>query len=830
MTALFRATQRAADTLRQDVSYSIRALARSPGLTVTIIVTLGLGVGANAAVFTALDRVFFQAPPGVRDPASIRRLYAHQVGKNTPELGPGGKVTPFLTTRDMLDLGSAVRGMARVEGDYLYRRGRTVPDRQRVLVTFVSPGYFDVLGVRMERGRTFAPEESRLPGQAVPVAIISDGFWRSRFGTDPSVIGKTVRIDETTYTIIGVAAREFEGLELESVDLWAPLPNVEGGDITSLRVITRLEPGADVRLVAHRLSAQYRDTHFGDPRVDTASEIISASILAARGPTLSGVSVLRIPGMSERSIAVLARLGIIGVVVLVIAVANVASLLLMRALRRRREIAVRLALGVSNARLIGQLVTESVMLAVIAGAAAVVAAGLTGKLLRVQLAGGIRWTSTVVDQRVVILGMTLAVAGGCLAGLAPALFALRTDVGAALKAGAAAGSRVGSTLRSALLVTQAALCMALLASAGVLLQSLRRAEQADRGFDPDRTVLVSVPANYAGAEPELGQVAATIRAMPGVEGVGRSLTGLVGIGFRTKVGLSVSDTIGEGPQGPWVDFVDADWGRAAGVRLIGGTMLDSVSAFAQVAVINESLARALFRGRKIAGACIRVREPQGACREVIGVIRDIQWDPSTPTTYRVYLPLAQAWTRPNAVLVPNYLVVRTRSAASASDVARLRAVVAALTTRSGDATVQRVDDLLEPQLRPWRLAVALFLILGALGLAAAAAGIYGLVAYDVNQRTRELGVRIALGAPRARILRVVISSALRVVMVGVGAGTLAALITGRVMASLLYATAPYDPVVLVGTAAMLSLVAMIAGLLPAWRATRVSPIVALSAD
>lgn len=821
--------RRVADALRQDVAYAIRGLARSPGLTVTIIVTLGLGVGANAAVFTALDRVFFQAPAGVRDPGSLRRLYARKVSTRTPEVGAGGRVTPFLTTRDMLDLAAAVRGVARVEGDYIHRRGRTVPDKRPVLLTFVSAGYFDMLGVPIQRGRAFAKDESGPPGRGAPVAIISDAFWRSRVGSDPAIIGKTVRVDETTYTIIGVASPEFEGLELESVDLWAPLANLAGGDITSVRVVMRLEPGANARAVEQRLSARYLETHRGDREVEAGSEILSASILPARGPTLRGVSVRRVPNMSERSISLLARLGVVGAVVLAIAIANVASLLLMRTIRRRQEIAVRRALGMSNARLVGQAATEAVMLSLVAGAAALATAALTGGLLRAQLAAGIRWTSTVVDERVVLLAITLAVAAGCLAGVAPVAFAVGQDISPSLKT-SRGDSRTASRLRTTLLVTQAALCMALLAGAGVVLQSLRRASDADRGFDAERTLLLSVPADYAGAEPDLARIAAAVRALPDVDAVGRSLTGISAIGFRSKVGLSASDTVGEGAQGPWVDFVDADWGRAAGVRVIGGRMLDSSSATATVAVVNEALARALYRGRNIAGTCIRVREPDGMCREVIGVIRDVQWDPATPATWRVYLPLAQAWTRPSAILVPNYLVVRTRRITSAVDVARIRAVVAPMTARSEDVSVARVIDMLEPQLRPWRLAALLFLILGALGLVASAAGIYGMVAYDVAQRTRELGIRVALGAPRAGVLRLVVGSALRVVMLGAVAGTLAALATGRVLAALLYATPPYDPAVLAGTAATLALVTIVASLVPAWRATRVDPMVALSAD
>jgi predicted permease len=831
MTATFKidAIGHGVAALWQDARYAIRSLARSPGLTFTVVLSLALGVGANAAVFTVLDRVFFQPPPGVQSPASLRRLYAHQVSQHATELGPDGKVTPFLTTRDMLDLSKAAQGIAHVEGDYLYRRGRTAPDGHRVLLTFVSPGYFDLLGVRIQRGRSFSPEEARLPGPGVPVAVISDRFWRTRFAAGPSVLGTTLQIDDTKYTIIGVAAPEFEGIELESIDLWAPLANVENGNITSLRVIARLDPHASATALDQRLSAQYRATHLGDVRVEAGSGIIAAPILAARGPTLHAVTVLRIPGMTEKSISLLARLGIVGFLVLAIAIANVASLLLMRAMRRRYEIAVRLALGASAQRLIAQAIIESVLLSMVAGIAALGASMVAGKLLRIRLAAGIRWTDTVVDERVVALAMTIAVAGGCLAGLAPAMFARRADVATWLKGSTIV--KIGSRVRSTLLVAQAALCMALLATAGVLLQSLRRAGDADRGFDTDRTILVSLPANRGSAESELSRARDAMLALPAVEAIGRSSTGLTSPGFRTKVGLTGHDTVGLIPDGPWVDFVDTDWGRAVGVRLIGGRWFDSSSTRQPVAVINEALAKALYRGRNIAGTCIRVREPEGSCREVIGVVRDLTWDLNEASQQRVYIPLEQAWTRPPTTLIPNYLIVRTRTAPTSSAMQQLHVVIASTVPDKGAGTsVARVTEMLEPQLRPWRIAVTLFLVLGALGLAAAAAGIYGLVSFEVTQRTREIGVRMALGATSPRILHLVVAGAMRVVLYGVAGGALAAVISGRIMASLLYATSPYDPTVLVGTAVVVAAVTAIASIVPAWRATRLNPVVALAAE
>ena len=815
--------RRTLDFLSHDLPHAMRGLLRSPGLTATVLITLGLGIGANAAVFTVFDHVFFRPPPGIADPGSLRRLYAHRISAAAPEYGAAGSLMPVVSTADVRALALAAKGIARVEADYL-DLGEQFPEGARARLTFVTSGYFDLLGIRIQRGRAFSPDESRLPGPVPPAAVISDALWRTRFGADPEILGKIIEVGETRYSIVGVAAPEFRGMELHTVDLWVPLGNVANGNIVSLRAIARIEPGGDVRLLEERLSLQYRETNTGDHRVGEGSRIIVAPLHPARGPAQ------RINGMPQRSIALLSRLPLVGVIVFLIAIANVASLLLMRAFRRQREIALRIALGISPARLAMQHVTEGLILALAAGGVALVFASMTGGLLRAQLGPGVRWPENVVDFRVVFVTIAIAAGSGVLASFAPTFISLRRDIAATLKPMSAALGRTGSRLRSTLLITQAALCMALLASAGVFLQSLRRAGEADRGFDPHRTVLVSLPAAYASSESDLSRIRDAIRSLPGIEAVGRSHSGIYSLGLRGKVGLSLNDTVGENPRGPWLHFVDRDWGRAVGVRLISGRMLDSSHVFGSYAVVNEALSRALFRGKNPAGACVRVREPNGTCREVVGVIRDIRGSLGSESQQSIYVPMEQAWSRPPVALIPNALVVRTQSVTAASDVERIRALILPMSPDASRTTVRRVSEMLDAELRPWRLASVLFLSLGVLGLMAAAAGIYGLVSYDVSQRVRELGVRIALGASSASILRLVVGAGLKVVAVGAGIGVVAALMTGQAMASLLYATAPYDPLVLLGTAVVLVAVTAIASLVPAWKATRVSPVEALASE
>ncbi|MBC8089167.1 MAG: ABC transporter permease, partial [Phycisphaerae bacterium] len=533
------------DVFRQDLAYACRGLVRSPGLTIAIIITLGLGVGANAAVFTVIDRLFFQTPPGVVDGDSIRRLYAHRYRQDAPQL-PDGQIIPNLRSRDLFDLQVAARGMARIEGDYLWRRGQLMPSKERMLISFVTPGFFELLGVRAGMGRLFTPDENSLTGPSVPVVVISHLYWRKHFASQPDVIGKTLRVDENgfsvIFTVIGVASPEFEGLEVQTVDMWAPLGSVEGGvqGADALHLLAKVKPGTNIRELDRALTAQYRATHRADGTAIGNSAIISAPIMAARAPagTLNAT-----PGIPERNLKLLTRIAGIGVVVLIISVANVASLLLMRAVRRRREIAVRLALGISRGRLLTQVLIESALVGMVGGAAALLIAALTARAFRLSISTAtFRWPEGVIDHRLVFVTAVLAIASGVLSGLAPAFFAMRADVGAYLKSSSAAGTRSGTTLRNGLLIIQSGLCMALIASAGVFVQSLRRAGSFDRGFDRQNVVQIEIRKSRADAEQRLVQIESRLREVPGVESVGRTTVGFGDMAMTSKVGPNYRDT------------------------------------------------------------------------------------------------------------------------------------------------------------------------------------------------------------------------------------------------------------------------------------------------
>jgi predicted permease len=490
--------------------------------------------------------------------------------------------------------------------------------------------------------------------------------------------------------------------------------------------------------------------------------------------------------------------------------------------------AVRLALGVSRARLMGQLLIESMVLAIASSAVAVVLAQLTGGALRVQLSS-FRWTATVVDSRVMTLSLAIGMVGGIVAGTLPGLFLLRTDISRALRAGGAGATRTKSKLPTVLLAIQVASCTALLACGGAFLESFRHAGTYDRGFESHRLLQVSVPAYGSTGESEAEDIERRLRSMPDVESVGRSVSPLNATTYATKVGPTYRDTLGVGPRGPSAEFVERDFMSAVGLRIVAGRVFTADDELQPTTVLTESLAAALFPDGRAIGACVHIREPGSPCRTVVGIVRDVRWDVSEPPIYRIYIPLTQAFQKTNSALVPITLYVRIAKLTSTDDIRRIHGGIDRLAP-GRQLTVQRVDSLLEPLARPWRLAATLALILGLLGLTAATTGIYGLVALDVAERSREFGIRLALGATSGSILRLVLSSGLRVAAIGGGVGAVAAALMGFVIASLLFDSAPWDPVVLLITATVLTAAALAASAIPAWRAVHGDPVRALASE
>ena len=831
------------DQLRQDVVFAVRGLRRSPGLTIACVVTIALGVGANGAMFSLADRLFARPPAGVADPGALRRLYV----RTTWTIGEVAEIRSGFTYRTFSLLDSTLAPRVQLAG---YTKPDTMPmtvgnASLTVHGAYVSDHYMSVLGVRPARGRFFAPDEG-IMGSPVYVAAISDRLWRRAFGADPGVVGRTVEINRQHTTIIGIAPAGFDGPDLSATDVWMPLaahPGPKDGawyssffSGTYLRVVGRIAPGTSDAWLSNAATTIVRRTRVDVRRGRPVNAVRDSGAVMLAGPILESLAPSIKPAPE---VAISTRLVGVTLIVLLIACANVASLLLARALSRRREIAVRIALGVSRPRLIAQLLCEGLVLAVAAGAAALLVSAWAGNALRALIMPGTYWAESAVDTRVVAFIGLIAIATGVLAGLVPALQASRPELTEALKSGARDGGAGAqrSRLRQLLLVAQVAMSVLLLYGAGLFVHSLMRLRAIDLGFDANRVVygaafLLDPSGGFIDWEqsrsPQIGRglmlVAERLRDAPGIESVALSTGGPMG-GF-SMIGLYMQD----GSEVPRLDKRDATWNAATpsffaatGSRLTRGRFFTEADRDgAPVIVVNETAARTYWPQRDPLGQCLRLFSTKAPCSTVIGVVRDSHVeDVVEQPVLQLITPFGYDSTgRPRGA---NTVIVRTKPGQTAAVEAMMRRELARAFPTLAIPYVQSVADRMAAELRPWRVGLLLFGGFGVLALIIAALGTYSVLSYAVAQRTHEIGVRMALGARAADVLRLVVGQGLRLAVAGVALGLLISLVASRVMQSLLYDTSPREPLVTAGVATLLLAIAALASILPARRAARVDP-------
>jgi predicted permease len=809
------------DALRQDIAYAVRGLRRAPVFSATIVLTIVIGVAGNLTTFAVLDRLLFQSPPGVTAPSQLRRLIAHEqiVGRSAQDW----EVFSF---PDWRDLAASVSGVAAVEGYSTVRDRVLGDDGQRVNMAYITEAFLPLLGVHPARGRFFTAEESGLFPNPIRPVVVSFELWNRAFGRDSAILGRRIMLSGTSFVVVGVAPQGFQGLDLDPVDLWAPLAAratagrvVEGSswatnrDSRFLNLIARLGPNQDWDGVLGRLTLRYATTSRSFAVVDSSARISAAPLLEARGSSYLGP-------LRERSISLATRLGLVSLSVLFVTALNVATLLLMRTVRRRHEIAVRLALGMSRRRLFFQLVVESLLLAGVAGVFSVLVGWWGSRLLRVTLLSTIRWPASGIEPRLVIMAGVLVAIVGLGAGLAPMLGARRFSANA-LRLDASSSDPTGSRLRASLLGLQTALCVLLIAFAGAFLQSLRAITVTNLGFDADR--LISV-VERPGSDPQ--DLAAAIQALPSVASVAISTSDVQPDRERGRFAIR-----GEAPPPdslvPSHNRVGHGYFETVGLTMVRGrpfTARDVVGSD-PVVVITESAARTLWHGRDPMGDCIFAVGDFATCRRVVGIVRDVRWQLAGAPIPHLYLPLAQFQGGPG-----RYLLIRTRRPAQATDAAEIESVLRGIRGTTQRPTVSITREMLEPQIKPLRAASTLLLAFGILALILAGSGVYGLMSSEISQRTRELGVRMALGAGPRDVVRVVLRSAVRILAIGIAAGLVGVVLGGRVITAFLFKTSPYDPILLglvVVTTIVASLVAM---LVPAFRAARLDPSVALRAE
>jgi len=835
------------DALRQDVRYTLRGLRRQPGFAAGVVLTMALGIGANATMFGIVDRLMLRPPAHVADAGRVRRVYFQEISEGgveqTDEMVSYAR---FATLRDSTKAFGRVATWSTRE--QVLGSGR---EAREIQTGVVSASFFPLLGVRPHLGRFFTADEDR-PPMGSALVVLGYDLWQSEFGGDSAALGRTVRIGTREYQVVGVAPAGFSGVELGRVDVWLPV-SVVGNDVVDpylrradttgtlqwhqvrnvswLNLLGRLAPGVTDAQADAELTVAERRWLAAAPEPPSAAELARTRPRVTVGP----IQRERGPdGPPSGRVAI--WLAGVALLVLVSACANVANLLLARATRRRREIAVRVALGVARRRLAWQLLLESLLLALFGGVAGLLVAHWGGGGVRTVLLPDVAWSGTLADPRVLGFAALAALLTGALAGLAPALQASDPDLASALKAGAREGGFQRSRTRALLLVAQGALSAVLLVGAGLFVRSLHNVTSADLGFDPGRVLLVNVDLRRAGYTEEealalYDRLHERVRALPGVARA--SLTTTVPFWSNINLDLRVPglDSVPALPSGPpTFNAVSPEYFRTMGTAIVRGRGFTEGDRFGapRVVVVNETMARVLWPGQNAIGKCIRVNASSDTvpCSEVLGIARDARWNEIRPEpAMQYYVPLAQ---RQWSGSLPELLVRPAGDPRTVADAVEREVLAEA--TRLSFVRVRPLQENLDEVVRPWRLGASMFTAFGALALVLAAVGLYSVLAYTVAQRTQEMGVRLALGARTADVLRLIVAEGLRVAAVGVGIGVAVALVAGRWVEGLLYEVSAHDPVVIGSIVGMLLLVAAAASLVPAMRATRVAPSVALRAD
>jgi predicted permease len=833
--------------LQQDVLYALRTLRRNAGFTFVIVAALALGIGANTAIFTLIDAVVVRALPV----AHPEQLVAMGDPARVSSLSQGSPRLDLISSplyRDIRDRTRSLSGVlasgrtgrldARIDGtgsELEHPRGR-----------FVSGNYFTLLGVPPLTGRVFDGSEDASPGSA-PVATISYGYWTRRFHNDPTVVGRTILVNDTRVTIIGVAARAFSGdIVGVSPDMWLPanmhdalFPNaryLNDRNTDWLLLLGRLAPGTTLEQARRELEPLIKQLIVANAPGNQGQAFLDGKPKSYISSGAKGFS--RVRATFQAPLFTL----MMGVVLLLcIICANVANLLLARAVARGREMAVRLALGAARGRLVRQLLTESIVLALLGAAAGLVVAwwGSHGILVAASDGSAIP-LDLGLDVRVLLFTLLVSFAAVALFGLAPALRASRVDLASSMRANApaVAGSGLGhrgqrAPLGKLLIAGQVALSVVLLVGAAMLVRSLRNVQSVDVGMDRDHLLVLEVDINARGYSGErLYSLVHTLRdrisAIPGVAAVTFSENGIFS-GMESSTSLEIPGFVAHAQSDTAIayDLIGADYVHAIGARLVQGRDMAARDERRRVALINESAARFYFPNDNAVGKYLHFQDSIAV--EIVGVVADTR-DHSLggQSPRRAYFPYVPPDT---LVAYPGALRFEIRTTGDPAAIGRpVRREVVAVDPSLPIDVLDPVRTMMLQSIREERLVARLATAFGVLALLLAGIGLYGVMTYAIARRTGEIGLRVALGARRQDVLTMVMTEALRLVGVGLVIGLPLALASTRLLQTQLHGIDAIDPVSLVAAVAVLTASAVIAVLVPATRASRVSPIVALRAD
>ena len=828
------------DHLQQDVRYTLRGLRRSPGFTLSVIATLGLGIGANVAMFGVIDQLMFRPHAYLRDPGTVHRVYLQSLSRDAGTTGKIRRTTDGLEYTRYVDLTQWTRSFSQTAAFYTTSLavGTGAAARERE-VAAVTASYFKFFDARPALGRYFLDSEDKTPIGA-PVAVLDFGFWKSEFG-GRDVIGQPLQVGSINATIVGVAPEKFSGFaEPRAAAVYVPVTTFAGMDrgedgktyFTTyawswLRMVARRKPDVSLEAANADLTSAYRrswnaerqmQSRLSSPEQADARAVIG-SMRTAAGPN---------PSLENRTLVWVTG---VAAIVLLIACANVANLFLARALRRRKEVALRVALGVSRTRLVAQSLTESTILSMLGGVAGIALAQWGGIALRRLFVDTTSRLDLITDVRTLAFAFVAALLTGVLTGGAPVLFSLRRDLAPTLKLGSRQGTYDRSALRIGLLVMQGALSMVLLVGAGLFVRSLSNVRDLRIGYDAERVLVVF--RNLRGADltdsanVQLGRkLLSAAQGMPDVE----SAAWVSSVPFYTTSSTALFV--------PGIDSVrrlgefsyqqsTTDYFKTIGTRIIRGRgfTADDRATSPRVAVVSQGMARVLWPNADAIGQCMHVGRDTMPCTTVVGVAEDVMHDDLVEKHhYRYYLPIEQF--RP---LSGYAVLLRMRGdPATASD--RVRRTMQAVMPGETYVNVRAFSDMVETQRRSWQVGATMFVALGGLALVVAAIGLYGVISYNVAQRMHELGVRVALGAQAANVVRLVVGQGLRFAVFGVVIGGVLALVAARWVQPLLFDQSATDIRVFGLVGAVLLGVALLATSIPARRATKVDPISVLKSE
>ncbi|HVD92521.1 MAG TPA: ABC transporter permease [Vicinamibacterales bacterium] len=817
------------DTLWQDVRLGLRTLIKTPLFTLAVVVTLGLGIGANAAVFAIVNRLLLKPLP-VHDASGLYVLAIQHEGNEDPHN------LSWLDYQDYKDKSGAFEDLAAYDVDFV---GLSADNRaERITVSYVSGNYFSMLGVPPALGRVLQPGEGREPGRD-PVIVLGHAYWKKRFNADPAIVGRSVILNGKPFTVAGVVPEWFQGVyALVEFDGYLPLSMRALDDYTrlttkrdehSLHVIGRLKPGigrtqaqAAVSVLAKQLETQYPETN----------KTVRARVIPER--------LARPEANSADQTPVVAGIFLVLVgLVLLVACVNVINLIMVRATTRQREIAMRAALGASRLRLIRQMLTESVILAALGGIAGALVGLVCASLIgAIQLPGDLPFRFDLrFDWRVFGYIAGIALTAGVGVGLLPALRASRADLNSVLREGGRGTSEGAGRqrARSVLVIAQVAVSLVLLVAAGLFVRSVRSAQSMDLGFDPLHVLNASMDVAQQGYDEARGrafyeELLRRAKRLPGVQAA--SLAYSVPLGYyNTAAYLEIE---GQPPstkaRKPFANFnaVTPEYLQTIKPRLLKGRFISAQDdrRGRPVAIVNQFMAQHYWANQDPIGKRFRSSDIENKWLEVVGVVQDSKQQGifSDPAAY-FYVPIDQ-----------QYKSLRVLQLRTAGDPLALVPLVTR-EIRALDADLPLFDVTTMDRMIQGpngfflvRMGAVFGGALGLLGLLLALVGVYGVVSYAASQRTQEIGVRMALGASRGEIMRLVLGRGLVLIAAGIGVGIACALSVSHLMANLLFNVSPFDPATFVGVSLLLGTMALAASYIPAFRATRIEPAIALRGD